>query len=71
MALSLAQRTLSTPARLLRRRARQVDGVVTLDDGSARRLDTPTLLAPLERTLRALTATVVLVAAAMVTARLW
>ena len=70
-ALSLAQRNLSTPARLLRRRARQVDGVVTLDGGQECPLDAAVLLAPLERTLRAMTGGVVLLAAAMVAARLW
>jgi len=69
--LSLAQRSLSTPARLLRRRARGVDGTVTLADGTTRPLDVPTVLAPLERALQATALTVVLLAAAMVTARLW
>jgi hypothetical protein len=68
--LALAQRSLSTPARLLRRRARQVDGTVTLDTGEVRPLDGSVLLAPLERTLRALSWSVVLLAAAMVAARL-
>jgi hypothetical protein len=69
--LSYAQRTLSTPARLLRRRVRHVDGTVTLHDGGALPLDAPTLLRPLERSLHTLSWTVVLLAAAMVTARLW
>jgi hypothetical protein len=69
--LSYAQRALSTPARLLRRRVRHAEGVVTLDDGSQRPVDAAMLLAPLERTLRALSWAVVLLAAAMVTARLW
>jgi hypothetical protein len=70
-ALSLAQRNLSTPARLLRRRTRQVEGVLTLDGGQECPLDAAALLAPLERTLRAITGGVVLLAAAMVAARLW
>ncbi len=70
-ALALAQRSLSTPARLVRRRARRVEGVVTLDNGEVVPLDAAALLAPLERTLRALACTVVLLAAAMVAARLW
>jgi len=70
-ALALAQRNLSTPARLIRRRARHVEGAVTLDTGPVLPLDGAALLAPLERTLRALAWTVVLLAAAMVTARLW
>jgi hypothetical protein len=69
--LSLAQRALSTPARRLRRRVRAVDGALRLDDGTAEPLDAPALLAPLERTLQLLSFTVVLLAAAMVTARLW
>ena len=70
-ALAFAQRALSTPARLLRRRARGVDGTIVLDDGTLQAIDAPTLLRPLEVTLRALTAAVVLLAAAMVIARLW
>ena len=50
-ALSYAQRMLSTPARLLRRRSRSVDGALTLNDGSQVALDKPTLLRPLERAL--------------------
>ena len=53
-ALSYGQRSLSTPARLLRRRSRFVTGAVTLDDGSDVQLDEATLLRPLERALRAL-----------------
>jgi hypothetical protein len=70
-ALAYAQRALSTPARLLRRRARRVDGTITLDDGTPQPLDAATLLRPLEVALRALAWSVVLVAAAMVAARLW
>jgi len=70
-ALAFAPRALSTPARLLRRRARGVDGTIVLDDGTLQAIDAPTLLRPLEVTLRALTGAVVLLAAAMVIARLW
>jgi hypothetical protein len=52
-ALSYGQRALSTPARLLRRRSRSVDGTVTLDDGTRIDLDERTLLRPLELALRA------------------
>lgn len=52
-ALSFGQRSLSTPARLLRRRSRSVTGIVTLNDGSAVSLDEATLLRPLEQALRA------------------
>jgi hypothetical protein len=67
--LSAAQRALSTPARLLRRRATEVTGTVTLTDGEVVTLDRAALLAPLERTLRALSWAVVLVAAGLAVAR--
>ena len=38
-ALSWAQRSLSTPARLLRRSVTEVEGTLTMADGTARRLD--------------------------------
>jgi hypothetical protein len=52
-ALSFGQRSLSTPARLLRRRSRSVTGTLTLNDGSEVTLDEAALLRPLERALRA------------------
>ncbi len=52
-ALSSGQRSLSTPARILRRRSRAVTGTVTMSDGSAVELDEATLLRPLEQALRA------------------
>lgn len=69
--LADAQRHLSTPARTLRRRVRRVDGTVAYTDGTRRALDTPTLLAPLERALRALTASVIALAVALAVARFW
>jgi hypothetical protein len=69
-ALSLAQRRLSTPARLLRRRALDVTGAVTLRDGASRTLDRDTLLAPLDGALRTLSYAVPLLALALVFARL-
>ena len=69
-ALSYAQRMLSTPARLLRRRSKSVTGAVTLNDGSQVSLDQPTLLRPLERALAACSWGVVTLALALVTARL-
>jgi hypothetical protein len=69
-ALSYAQRSLSTPARTLRRRVQHANGTLVLDDGEVRELDVAALLRPLEVSLRALTGTVVLLAAALVTARL-
>ncbi len=70
LALSLAQRSLSTPARLLRRHAIDVVGTITLDDGGAQLLDKQALLAPLERALRALSWGIPTLAAALVLARL-
>jgi hypothetical protein len=69
-ALSAGQRALSTPARLLRRRATQVEGSIALSDGSSIPVDPATLLAPLERALRATAWAVVLVAASLAVARL-
>ena len=69
-ALSWAQRSLSTPARLLRRTVRAVEGSLTLADGSVRRLDERFLLAPLEGALRAMSWGLVTVAAGLAVARL-
>jgi hypothetical protein len=70
LALSLAQRVLSTPARTLRRRAVDATGTVSLTDGTKKALDRPTLLAPLEQALRSMAWAVVLLAAAFALARL-
>jgi hypothetical protein len=70
VALSAAQRALSTPARMLRRRTDQVSGVVALSDGSRVEVSRAFLLAPLERALRAMSWAVVLTAAALAVARL-
>ncbi len=69
-ALSLAQRSLSTPARTLRRRAVAVSGTVVLADGEERRLDRDCLLEPLERGLRMLSWAIVLLATALAALRL-
>jgi hypothetical protein len=69
-ALSVAQRRLSTPARTIRRRAKQVEGQITLDNGDVLPLDVRTLLAPLETALHAVSWAVVLFAAALAVARL-
>ena len=69
-ALSLAQRSLSTPARTLRRRTVRVRGSVVLADGAEHPLDRDRLLEPLERALRLLSWAVVLLAAAFAVARL-
>ena len=68
--LSLAQRRLSTPARDLRRRTTAVSGRQTLRDGQVRELDAAHLLAPLEGALSAMWMAMVVLAAALVSARL-
>ena len=70
LGLSAAQRSLSTPARTLRRRARSAAGTVTLAGGGAVRLDRAALLAPLEKALRAMSWSMVALAAALAVARL-
>jgi hypothetical protein len=69
-ALSFGQRSLSTPARLLRRRSRSVSGAVTLSDGTAVQLDEATLLKPLEQALRAFSWGVVAVALGLLASKL-
>ena len=69
-ALSWAQRSLSTPARLVRRSVREVEGTLTMADGTVRRLDERFLLAPLEHALRAMSWGMVTVAAGLALARL-
>ena len=51
---SYAQRRLSTPARVLRRRTSEVSGTIWRPDGTVEELDRAALLAPLEGALRAL-----------------
>jgi hypothetical protein len=69
-ALSFAQRRLSTPARLIRRRATAVEGHVILGNGASVPIDERTLLAPLEQALLAMSWGVVLLAGALAVARL-
>jgi len=68
--LSAAQRSLSTPARMLRRRTATVTGSITLGTGDVLAVDADLLLRPLERALRATSWSVVLLAAALAIARL-
>jgi hypothetical protein len=68
--LSAAQRSLSTPARLLRRRTLHVTGTLTMADGAEREIDRTALLTPLERALNAMSASVVLFATALAISRL-
>ncbi|MEA2207988.1 MAG: hypothetical protein QOF54_465 [Solirubrobacteraceae bacterium] len=70
LAISVAQRRLSTPARELRRRTRSLSGVRTRADGSVEELSLATLLAPLDGALAALSLGVVATACALVAARL-
>jgi hypothetical protein len=69
-ALSHAQRRLSTPARMIRRRLREVSGTATMVDGTRLHIDRATLLAPLDGALRTLSYAVPLLAGALVLARL-
>jgi len=70
LALSVAQRRLSTPARELRRRTRAVGGVRERADGSTEALSRAALLAPLDGALAALSLGIVVTACALVAARL-
>jgi len=69
-ALSYAQRSLSTPARLLRRHVEHVSGSMNLADGSTRPLDESVLRAPLEQALRAMSWGLIALAAGLAVARL-
>ena len=70
LAMSAAQRRLSTPARMLRRRSVRVEGSVTLADGQVTAVNQQALLAPLEGALRAMSWSLVLLAASLAFARL-
>ncbi len=70
LALSAAQRRLSTPARTIRRRTARVDGSLTLATGETVTIDAAALLAPLEHALRAMSWAIVLLAASLAVARL-
>jgi hypothetical protein len=69
-ALSGAQRQLSTPARLVRRRTTAVEGHITMASGEVLAIDERTLLAPLERALQSMSWAVVLLATSLAVARL-
>ncbi|MBR7838646.1 hypothetical protein KDL01_35590 [Actinospica durhamensis] len=64
-AFSAAQRRLSTPARILRRRVAEVAGEIRFADGSTAALDRSTLLNPLDGALKLLSAVSPTVAAAL------
>jgi hypothetical protein len=67
--LSYAQRSLSTPARLQRRRVTGVRGSLTLSDGTVQSLDERALRDPLEHALRALSWSMVALALGLIAAR--
>lgn len=69
LAISVAQRRLSAPARELRRRTRSVSGTRTRADGTAEPLTLPGLLAPLDGALAALSLAMVVLACGLVLAR--
>jgi hypothetical protein len=68
-ATSWAQRRLSTPVRLVRRRVVAVEGTVQLDDGTTLPIDADTLVSTPELALKALVAATVLIAAALLLLR--
>jgi len=70
-ALSFGQRALSTPARLVRRRAQSVIGTMTFADGTHAKVDEATLLRPLEVALRAFSCGVGLLGLGLVAAKLF
>ena len=67
--LSHAQRRLSTPVRLVRRRVREVDGRIVLHDGTSLQITPDLLTAESERALKAIAAAVVSLAVALVLLR--
>jgi hypothetical protein len=70
LAMSVAQRRLSSPARELRRRTRSISGMRVLADGRSEELSLSRLLAPLDGALAALSLAIVVIACAAVAARL-
>jgi hypothetical protein len=69
-ALSAAQRRLSTPARMIRRRVSEVEGHLTTETGEVTVIDERFVLDPLEQALRAMSWGLMLLAAALAVARL-
>jgi hypothetical protein len=67
--ISLGQRSLSTAARTLRRKAAKVSVMITWQDGSQRQLGRADLLAPLERALRVFAWAIGALAVALVLSR--
>jgi tRNA threonylcarbamoyladenosine modification (KEOPS) complex Pcc1 subunit len=69
-AMSAAQRSLSTPVRRLRRHVRQVEGLITLQDGTTEAIDAANLRGAPETALRWLSVAVPLLAGGLLIARL-
>ncbi len=69
VAVSAAQRALSTPVRQLRRRTASLEGVQRLGDGTEIELSVAVVAAPLDRALVAMSGGVVLLAIGLVAAR--
>jgi hypothetical protein len=69
VALSLAQRSLSTPARALRRRVARVEGSIVMRDGAVHDVNAQAMLEPLERALQSLSWAMVAIALALASAR--
>jgi hypothetical protein len=67
--LSLAQRRLSTPVRMVRRRVRRMSGSIELDDGETVPITPALLTRGSEEALRALTAATIVLAVALVLLR--
>lgn len=70
LAMSVAQRRLSTPARELRRRTQSLSGVRTRSDGGTEPLSVAGLLLPLDGALAAMSLAMVALACALLAARL-
>jgi hypothetical protein len=70
LAMSVAQRRLSSPAREFRRRTASVTGVRTMRDGSTKPIALGSLLAPLDGALAAMSLAMVITACALVASRI-
>jgi hypothetical protein len=68
--ISAAQRHLSTPARLIRRRAATIDGRISMTNGETISIDDRFVLKPLERALHSLSWGMVFLATGLAIARL-
>jgi len=66
---SLAQRALSTRARLVRRRAARVEGTIVMRDGTTMPIDEATMLEPIEHALGWMSVAIVAIAVALLVAR--